>query len=113
MLLVAYVVLYAALNTSGLLLLRAGLRDDAGQVNFMTTVTQARVVAGLLLYGLGFVAWILTLRRYQLSVVYPTFVAVSYVSVVAASALFLHERVTMVRIIGIALIGVGIVLVVR
>jgi drug/metabolite transporter (DMT)-like permease len=108
-----YVVLYAALNTSGLLLLRAGLRDSADRSSVTATAADTRVVAGLALYALGFVAWILTLRRSQLSLVYPIFVGVSYVSVIAASALFLHERITMDRLIGIVLIGVGVALVVR
>jgi drug/metabolite transporter (DMT)-like permease len=105
--------MYAALNTSGLLLLRGALRDRSEHFDFITTISHPRVLAGLVLYGLGFLAWIVTLRRYQLSFVYPLFIAVSYVSVAATSVVLLGEHVTWGRAVGIGLIGVGVLFVVR
>jgi multidrug transporter EmrE-like cation transporter len=108
-----YVSLYAVLNTLGLLLLRTALRDRANGRTLTTLLTQPRLLFGLALYALGFVTWVASLRRYELSTVYPVFVGVGYVSVVGASVVVLSEHMTAARVVGIALVGAGVVLLVR
>jgi multidrug transporter EmrE-like cation transporter len=108
-----YVTFYAALNTCGLLLLRVALRDRDAAAGLPATLRDPRLAAGLVLYALGFLTWVASLSRYELSTVYPVFVGVSYVAVVLASALVLSEDMTAAKIIGIALVGAGVMLVVR
>jgi multidrug transporter EmrE-like cation transporter len=105
--------MYAALNTSGLLLLRAALRDRDAGVGLSLALHDPRLGTGLALYALGFLTWIASLSRYELSTVYPVFVGVSYVAVVLASALILGENMTATKVSGIGLVGAGVMLVVR
>lgn len=111
--LMLYVGLYAALNTSGLLLLRVALRERTAGDGLTPLLIDPRLVGGLALYVLGFFTWIMSLSRYGLTTVYPIFVGVSYVAVVLASALILREDMTAAKLFGIVLVGAGIMLVVR
>lgn len=103
---------YAVLNTCGLLLLRAALRDRS-LADRAELLVDPRLLGGLALYVLGFLTWIATLSRYQLSTVYPIFVGVSYVSIAVASAVVLGEDLTATKLLGITLVGVGVLFVVH
>jgi multidrug transporter EmrE-like cation transporter len=107
-----YVALYAVVNASGLLLLRTAL-DSASRSGFVELFGNPRFLGGVGLYALGFVMWLATLTRYQLSLVYPIFVGVGYCAVVLAAFLFLHEQASAAKVTGIVLVAVGLVFVVR
>ena len=62
---------YVVLSTSGLLLLRTGLRDDGGIADL---VRDPRVLVGAVLYAASFLTWLFALRRNELSLVYPVFI---------------------------------------
>jgi drug/metabolite transporter (DMT)-like permease len=70
------------------------------------------VLLGLLLYGIGALAWIAVLARLDLSLAYP-FLALNFVLVTIASRLFLGETVPALRWAGILVICGGILLVAR
>jgi drug/metabolite transporter (DMT)-like permease len=108
-----YVGLYAVLNAAGLLLLRAALKDRTDGTGLVALLADPRLIVGLVLYGLGFATWILSLRRYQLTTVYPVFVGVSYVSVLLAAVVILDESMSLANVLGVALIGAGVLFVVR
>lgn len=73
-------------------------------------LTNPYTVSVLILYGLGFFIWILTLTRFDLSFAFPV-VAVIYILVIAASWLILKEQITFLRLIGSLIIAFGIILV--
>ena len=100
---------YVVLSTSGLLLLRTGLRDEGGIADFLR---DPRVLAGAVLYAASFLTWLFALRRNELSLVYPVFIGTGYVMIVVASALFLDESLSAARLVGIALVGMGLLLLV-
>lgn len=68
------------------------------------------VLLGLFFYGVGALAWIAALTRLDLSVAYP-FLALNFVLVALSSWLVLHERIPVLRWVGIAVICAGILLV--
>lgn len=70
------------------------------------------IVAGLVLYGLSAIVWILVLSKVDLSFAYP-FVGLGFVLTMAISALFLGEQVSAARLLGTVIIAVGAVLVAR
>ena len=70
------------------------------------------VLLGLLLYGLGALAWIAVLSRLDLSLAYP-FLALNFVLITLTSRFFLGETVPLVRWMGILVIIGGILLVAR
>ncbi len=70
------------------------------------------VLLGLLLYGVGALAWIMVLSRLDLSYAYP-FLALNFVLVTLSSRLILGEPIPTIRWLGIGFICVGILIVAR
>lgn len=70
------------------------------------------VLLGLALYGVGTVLWLFALRQLDLSLAYP-FVAMSFVMVAGSGMIFLGEPVQPSRLIGLALIVVGLLVMAR
>jgi multidrug transporter EmrE-like cation transporter len=74
-------------------------------------VTNYHLLAGLSLFALNAVFYLLALSRLNLSVAYPIMMAGGMVIIVAASVLLLHEALTTRQGVGLFLLVVGIVLV--
>ncbi|MCB0082898.1 MAG: hypothetical protein KDE47_18290 [Caldilineaceae bacterium] len=70
------------------------------------------VLLGLMLYGVGAVAWIAVLSRLDLSLAYPL-LALNFVLITLSSKVILGETVPTLRWIGMMVICVGILLVAR
>lgn len=70
------------------------------------------VIGGLVLYGVGTLAWLSVLSRTPLSVAYP-FVGFSFVITAALGYLLFHEALGPARLFGTALVVAGVVLVGR
>jgi len=68
------------------------------------------VIAGIFTYVFGMFAWLFTLSKLELSVAYP-FLALTYVVVFFAAAILFKETILISKILGVALIIIGIVLV--
>jgi multidrug transporter EmrE-like cation transporter len=110
--LAAYTATYVALSTSGLLILRRSL-PKISHVGVSEIFAHPWVIAGGALYALSFLTFLLALRRFDLSLVYPLFVGSAYVAVALGSWLVLEERISLDRGVGIAVIGVGLIFVLR
>ena len=108
--LLASVATYVVLSTAGLLLLRDSLQGAALEPSLLA---RPRVIAGAALYALSFLSWLLALRRYELTTIFPVFIGLGYSAVILAAVAFLDERLAFTNILGIVLVGVGVVLVVR
>jgi drug/metabolite transporter (DMT)-like permease len=70
------------------------------------------VLVGLVLYGIGSLAWIAVLARMDLSYAYP-FLALNFILITLVSRLALGETIPTTRWIGIVVICLGIVLIAR
>lgn len=68
------------------------------------------ILAGVILYGLSSVFWILTLTKEDLSFAYPM-LAISYVAITLISVFLFNEKITMLRGAGIALVTIGAILI--
>ena len=85
----------------------------AGLVSLVTMIVRSpMVLLGLVLYGVGALAWIAVLSRLDLSMAYP-FLALNFVLVTVSSRLILGETVPLLRWMGILVICVGILIVSR
>jgi drug/metabolite transporter (DMT)-like permease len=65
---------------------------------------------GLVLFGLSAIVWLVVLSRASLSFAYP-FASLSYVLILVLGRFVLDERITSLRLAGVALIVAGVVLV--
>ena len=72
--------------------------------------TQPLVWAGLGLFGISAVFWLVVLSRVPLSLAYP-FVGATYIIVVLWARFWRHESVPSLRWIGVAVVALGIVIV--
>lgn len=83
----------------------AAVGDTVGKA-----LREPRLYLGLALFGVSAVFWLVVLSRVDLSIAYP-FVGLSYIIVVLFARLFLHENVTPLRWLGVAIVAIGIAIV--
>lgn len=98
---------------AGQLMLKRGMGrmgGTAGMKNLiLKMVTSPWVVGGLIVYALGVVNWLLALSHLELSYAYP-FASLSYIGIIIGSYFIFKERITMMRIAGIAVIIAGVLI---
>jgi len=107
--LIGFAGVYTALATTGLVLLRRTLADAP----LDDVVHDPAFYLGGFCYAASFGTFLLSLRHFEVLTVFPLFTGLAYATVAVAAALVLDESLTIVRIAGIALVGVGAVLLVR
>ena len=81
------------------------LNPNAGSMR--AVLATPAIWAGLMLFGLSAVVWLAVLSRASLSFAYP-FVSITYVLILVADRFVLHEHISPLRWIGIALITAGV-----
>jgi small multidrug resistance pump len=71
----------------------------------------SRAVAGVVLYLVSFVLWLVVLSARPASYIVPLTTALVHVSIIGAAVLFLHERVSGLQLTGVAMVIAGAVLI--
>jgi drug/metabolite transporter (DMT)-like permease len=74
--------------------------------------TNPYVIVGLAIYVCGTVFWLAALSRVDLSFAYP-FASLSYVVMLAASWLLFRENISLVRLMGTAVVALGVIIISR
>lgn len=86
-------------------------QDQAGVIDLIFLIVKSpMVLLGLMLYGVGALAWIGVLSRLNLSYAYP-FLALNFVLITIVSYLVLGEPIPLMRWFGICIICTGILFV--
>ena len=98
--------------SAGQVLVKHGLSAKEGQVFGIASFLNPWVILGLLATAGSTWFYFSVLRELPLSVVYP-FISLTYVVVLLASAALFHDRLSMNRLLGMALIVSGIFFVSR
>jgi multidrug transporter EmrE-like cation transporter len=110
-----------ALNAAAQLLLKLATRPLAGVSAFTmdTLLSSVWILSrsvpfwtGMLCYGASLCVWLAALSKAPVSTAYPM-LSLGYVVVAAVSALWLGESMNTAKVLGIALICVGVILVSR
>jgi multidrug transporter EmrE-like cation transporter len=96
----------------GQLMLKHGMSRMGGAATvggslIRNIVTSPWVVGGLVVYGLGVINWLLALSHLELSYAYP-FASLSYIGIIVGSYFIFKERITLLRVAGIAVIIIGV-----
>jgi drug/metabolite transporter (DMT)-like permease len=120
--LIAMILLSVGLAAVAQLLLKTGMNHVNDQLaparfgldgaSMRVLVAQPYVWAGLFLFGLSALVWLVVLSRASLSFAYP-FAALTYVLILLFDAVVLDETVPPLRWGGVAFIAVGIFLISR
>ncbi len=111
-----YVVIFitlfaAALAAVAQIFLKSGLKKELVTLKEIVNVVRERnVMVGIIIYFIGLVIYLYALKNAPLSIVYPTFGSV-FIFTALLSALMLHERMGRIRVVGIALVFLGVILV--
>jgi drug/metabolite transporter (DMT)-like permease len=102
----------------GQFLLKAGALalGQVGMENLGTKLVsmafQPYLWAGVSMYGLSAVGYIIVLSRTKLSIAAPT-ISISYVIITLGGALIFHEPLPIARLIGVFVIVAGVILVLQ
>lgn len=108
-----FVAISTIFGISGQLLLKRGMntmgQGGAGANMIKFILTSPWVMGGLAIYGTGVIFWLLALSNYELSYVYP-FASLSYIGIIIGSYFIFKERVTAMRVLGIAIIITGVLI---
>jgi multidrug transporter EmrE-like cation transporter len=108
------------LNAAAQLLLKAGVRE-VGAFEFSAAqaapvaralATSGPIIGGLVCYGVSVVVWIMALSRVEVSLAYPM-LSIGYVVNALLAYWLFGEAVGPQRLLGIAVIIVGVVIVSR
>jgi multidrug transporter EmrE-like cation transporter len=98
-------------------LLKTGVAQAGGiQPSIDTLLRLARqpsFLAGFFLTGAGSLAWLYILSTQKLSTCYPLFVSITYALITLGAVYFLHERVSVQKVVGLVIIIAGITTVAR
>ncbi|KKP94034.1 MAG: hypothetical protein UR98_C0001G0119 [Parcubacteria group bacterium GW2011_GWA1_36_12] len=92
-----------------------GVSAEATQVltNILKVAFSPYLIVGLILYGFSFLIWLRVLTFNDLSRSYPIFATIVFLMTTLGSIIFLKENITLIRVVGIAIMLVGIFIVAR
>ncbi len=113
MVLVVLFAVYALLSAGGLVLFKLGGQDAAFQVGKtgFSLALSWKMLLGILCYLCSFLLWLVIVSRTQLTFAMPLSVGIVNTLVFLGSAHFLGERITPLKILGLAVIVLGLFLI--
>ena len=84
--------------------------DFSNKVFFlMRLLIDPWVISGMLVAFLAGISWLAAMTKLELSYAYP-FMSLAFVLVLILSAILFHEAVTLPKVLGLLLIGMGIII---
>jgi drug/metabolite transporter (DMT)-like permease len=109
-----------ACGAVGQLVLKAGMNDIAQKLGplqlsvetLISMATNPLLIVGIAIFGVSTLLWLLALMKADLSFAYP-FLSLTYIAVLVGGAILFHEKVTLMRVIGFAVIVIGVFIVAR
>ena len=113
MLLVVLFAVYALLSAGGLVLFKLGGRDAAlelGRTGFSVSLSW-KMLLGIFCYLCSFLLWLVIVSRTQLTFAMPLSVGLVNILVFLGSARFLGEQISPTKILGLAVIVLGLFLI--
>jgi multidrug transporter EmrE-like cation transporter len=117
----AFIISGVLLNAVAQVLLKAGTNALGGAIHltmsnafetFVRVATQLPILGGLACYALSLVVWIMGLSRTDVSIAYPM-LSLGYVVAAVGAWVFLGESIPPQRLLGIAVILIGVVVLAR
>jgi multidrug transporter EmrE-like cation transporter len=110
---IALLLVAVLLSATGELLLKHGMTQlgvFSFEVEMLVRIfTTPQILLGFALVFGGAIFWLAVISRVDLSFAYPM-LALGYVLVVFASWLFLHEPLSAVKLLGVAVICTGVII---
>ncbi|MEE3718411.1 hypothetical protein V2H45_16845 [Tumidithrix elongata RA019] len=98
------------LKAGALALGRVGMGNVAEKI--VSMALQPYLWAGIAMYGLSAIGYIIVLSRTKLSIAAPT-ISISYVIITLGGALLFHEPLPLIRMVGVLVIVIGVLMVLQ
>jgi drug/metabolite transporter (DMT)-like permease len=113
---IALLLLSVAMGAIGQLLLKAAT-DQMGDLKLSLDIllkfaTNLTFILSMAIYFFSAVLWLLALLKADLSFAYP-FLSLTYIAVLVGGAVFFHETITVLRVVGCAVIIAGLIIIAR
>lgn len=115
---IVYILISVLASAIGQVLLKKGMGsmgpltltvDQLGNI-LWRMATDPYVIAGMVIYAAGTVFWLIALSRADLSYAYP-FASLQYAVMLGASWWLFDEHITVWRLLGTVVIGLGVLLI--
>jgi multidrug transporter EmrE-like cation transporter len=117
---IIYILISVLGGAAGQVLLKKGMSqlgpltlqlDQVGNL-LLRLGTNPFVILGLLVYGGSTIFWLAALSRVDLSYAYP-FASLSYIVMLVASWQIFNENISLLRLVGCVVVGMGVFLISR
>ena len=112
------ILLSVVLGVLGQISLKLGMREvgeielkDLASKKIFKLIFQKFVVAGIFMYGVATIFWLVVLSKEEVSFAYPL-IGIGYILVAIFGKILFNENLTLLRMIGIVLIAIGAYLIV-
>ena len=107
--------IYVLASSAGVLMIKSffNMSSYNGIMGFISMMINIRLIGGVVLYIIGFLAWLYVLSKTNLSVIYPMAITLSFLAILILSVLILKEDVTENILIGTGLCLIGILVILR
>ena len=106
------VAFYVLATSLALIVLKLGTKNGL-PVHYADNKLQYNInfytIAGILLYGLSFLTYMYLISKYDLGYIIPLTTALVYVIIFTSSYFIFDEVFTLLKVVGIALIVVGLI----
>lgn len=108
-------IIYIISSSAGVLIIKnffnTSVYNDLSE--FMYLLINAKLVGGVILYMIGFIAWLYVLSKMNLNIIYPVAVTLSFLTILILSVFILKEKFTVNIFIGSVLCLLGIIVILR
>lgn len=112
------IIIAAGLMSAGSLGLRGAIDAVGGFGDNITTIYKdifalmlnPIFIVGVILYGSGTLLWMRVIATEPLSIGYPILMSVAFIAITLGAAFFFKEAITPAKLIGMAIIVVGVVI---
>jgi small multidrug resistance pump len=108
-------IIYILASSTGVLTIKSFFNQTTYQdlSEFAHLLVDMRLIGGVVLYIIGFLAWLYVLSKMNLNTAYPVAVTLSFITILILSILVLKEKFTANILIGTVLCIVGISVILR
>ncbi len=108
---IALFIIYIICSVAGVIFMKYGGTSNVTSYFVMGIKLNVFSLAGIFLYGIGFLLWMYLVQKFDLSKIVPFVMAIYNTMIVLLSVLIFGEKLSFINCIGIAAIIIGVVII--
>jgi len=114
MLTIVMIILYVVLGVGGQLMFKYGTNKkfEIAILNGNFNVSfNWMIIVGLLSYAISFILFMVLISKFNISKITPILIGLNYSAMLIGALIFLHEKISLPNLIGIAIIFIGVMII--